>query len=68
MSVENAAIGSEYDEFPELEDPDFQDLARTRVRTLMRTFMPADHPPATEYLLEVWIDGMATALRMARDE
>ncbi|MGV0635803.1 hypothetical protein ABQE69_15680 [Mycolicibacillus trivialis] len=68
MSVENAAVGSEYDEFPELEDPDFQKLARARVHKLMKTFMPADHPPATEYMLEVWIDGMATALRMARDE
>ncbi|MCV7315470.1 hypothetical protein H7J77_07945 [Mycolicibacillus parakoreensis] len=67
MSVENAAVGSEYDEFPELEDRDVQNLARARVRKLMRTFMPADHPPATEYMLEVWMDGMATALRMTRD-
>lgn len=67
MSVENAEIGSQYDEFPELEDRDVQNLARARVRKLMKAFMPADHPAATEYMLEVWLDGMATALRMTGD-
>jgi hypothetical protein len=66
MSIDNAEIGSEYDEFPELEDPDFQSLARTRVRKLGKTFMPSDHPPVTELMLEVWVDGLATGLRMTQ--
>lgn len=67
MGIADAEVGSEYDEFPELEERDFQDLARARVRKLMKTFMPSDHPPATEFLLEVWVDGLATAMRMTRD-
>ncbi len=63
----NAQFGSEYDEFPELTDRDFQKLARDRVRQLTKIFMPASHPGVEEFLLELWIDGLATGLRMARD-
>lgn len=66
MSIENADICSEYAEFPELDDRDFQKLARGRVRKLMHAFMPTDHPEATDLVLEVWMDGLATGLRMAR--
>lgn len=67
MDVENAVVGSEYDEFPELEDRDFQDLARARIRKLGKTFMPSDHPPVSELMIAVWIDGLASGLRMAKD-
>ena len=43
-------------------------MARARVKKLMKAFMPSEHPPATEFMLEVWVDGLATGLRMTRDD
>lgn len=68
MGISDAEVGSEYDEFPELEEKEFQELARARVKKLMKTFMPSDHPPATEFILEVWVDGLATGLRMSKED
>ena len=68
VSVENAPFGSEYDEFPELDDPDFQKLAEARVRKLTKMFMPANHPVVDGLMMSIWIDGLATGLRMAKED
>lgn len=66
-TYEDAQIGSEYDEFPELADHDFQRLARARVQKLTRMIMPASHPGVNELMVSIWVDGLATGLRMAQD-
>ncbi|HET9876062.1 MAG TPA: hypothetical protein VFQ37_09880 [Mycobacterium sp.] len=68
MDYQNAKIGSEYLEFPELADRDFQRLARARVQKLTKMFMPSNHPPVFELMVSVWVDGLATGLRMARED
>ena len=62
-----AAFCSEYDEFPELDDPDFQDLAYQQVAKLAKMVQPAGHPEVTWDMVEMWTDGVAAALRVARD-
>lgn len=66
---ELAAAGfcSEYDEFPDLDDPDFQELAYRRVSGLGKMVQPAGHPEVTWDMVEMWIDGVAAALRVDRD-
>lgn len=66
--LENEQVGSEYVEFPELEDRDFQRLARARVRKLTKMLMPASHPGVDELMVSIWIDGLASGLRMAQDD
>jgi hypothetical protein len=67
-AAENAAIGSEYLEFPELDDRDFQKLAHARVQRLTKMFMPSNHPPVLELMVSIWVDGLATGLRMAGED
>ncbi|OMC06695.1 hypothetical protein A5735_03600 [Mycolicibacter heraklionensis] len=62
-----AGFCSEYDEFPELDDPDFQELAYGRVSKLGRMTQPVGHPEATWDMVEIWTDGVAAALRVARE-
>lgn len=64
----NAEIGSEYLEFPELDDRDFQKLAHARVHKLTKMFMPSNHPPVVELMVAIWVDGLATGLRMAQED
>ena len=68
MGYEDAQIGSEYDEFPELLDRDFQRLARDRVQKLTRMMMPASHPGVNELMVSIWVDGLAAGLRMAQED
>lgn len=65
--LERAGFCSEYDEFPELDDPDFQDLAYGRVSKLGKMTQPIGHPEVTWDMVEIWTDGVAAALRVARD-
>ncbi|KLO31658.1 hypothetical protein ABW16_02215 [Mycolicibacter heraklionensis] len=65
--LESAGFCSEYDEFPELDDPDFQDLAYGRVAKLGKMAQPIGHPEVTWDMVEIWTDGVAAALRVARD-
>lgn len=67
-TAENAEIGSEYLEFPELDDRDFQKLARARVQKLTKMIMPSNHPPVNELMVAIWVDGLATGLRMAKED
>lgn len=67
-AAQNAAIGSEYLEFPELDDRDFQKLAHERVKKLTKMFMPSNHPPVVELMVSIWVDGLASGMRMAREE
>lgn len=62
-----AGFCSEYEEFPELDDPDFQDLAYGRVSKLGKMTQPIGHPEVTWDMVEIWTDGVAAALRVARD-
>ncbi|WP_024443699.1 hypothetical protein [Mycobacterium sp. UM_WGJ] len=64
--LEGAGFCSEYDEFPELDDPDFQDLAYARVSKLGKMTQPMGHPEVTWDMVEIWTDGVAAALRVAR--
>ena len=66
--AENAEIGSEYLEFPELDDRDFQLLARARVQKLTKMFMPSNHPPVNDLMVSIWVDGLAAGLRMAKED
>lgn len=68
QAAADAAIGSEYLEFPELDDRDFQKLARERVGKLTKMFMPSNHPPIVELMVSIWVDGLASGLRMAGDD
>lgn len=61
-----AGLCSQYDEFPELDDRDFQNLAFSRVQKLSRAFQPASHPEVSGYTVEIWMDGVATALRILK--
>lgn len=65
--LEGAGFCSEYDEFPELDDPDFQDLAYRQVAKLGRMVQPDGHPEVTWDMVEIWTDGVAAALRVDRD-
>ncbi len=65
--LERAGFCSEYDEFPELDDPDFQDLAYGRVSKLGKMTQPIGHPEVTWDMVEIWTDGVAAALRVARN-
>ncbi|CAJ1499215.1 hypothetical protein [[Mycobacterium] holstebronense] len=65
--LESAGFCSEYDEFPELDDPDFQDLAYGRVSKLGKMTQPIGHPEVAWDMVEIWTDGVAAALRVARD-
>ncbi|BBX13780.1 MULTISPECIES: hypothetical protein [Mycobacteriaceae] len=67
-AAESAAIGSEYLEFPELDDRDFQRLAHARVGKLTKMFMPSNHPPVMELMVSIWVDGLASGMRMARED
>lgn len=66
-ALEGAGFCSEYDEFPELDDPDFQDLAYGRVSKLGKMTQPIGHPEVNWDMVEIWTDGVAAALRVARD-
>lgn len=66
-ALEDAKLCSEYDEFPELDDSDFQDLAYRQVSKLGNMVQPAGHPEVTWDMVEIWMDGVGTALRVARD-
>ena len=66
--AEKAEIGSEYLEFPELDDRDFQLLARARVQKLTKMFMPSNHPPVNDLMVSIWVDGLASGLRMAKED
>lgn len=66
--LESAETCSEYDEFPELDDRDFQDLACRRVEKISRGIHPIGHPDVIWDKVEIWTDGAAAALRIARDQ
>lgn len=66
--LESAELCGEYDEFPELDDRDFQDLACGRVEKITRDIHPVGHPDVIWDKVEIWTDGVAAALRIARDE
>ncbi len=66
--LESAELCSEYEEFPELDDRDFQDLACRRVEKISRGIHPIGHPDVTWDKVEIWTDGVAAALRIARAE
>lgn len=66
--LDRAELCHEYEEFPELDDPDFQDLACGRVQKLSRGFHPVGHPEVTWDMAEIWTDGVAAALRISRDQ
>ncbi|BBZ21982.1 hypothetical protein [Mycolicibacter hiberniae] len=61
-----AGFCSEYAEFPELDDPDFQELASRRVGKLAKAVQPIGHPDVTWDMAEIWTDGVAAALRVVR--
>ncbi|RAV03691.1 hypothetical protein [Mycolicibacter senuensis] len=63
-----AELCSEYEEFPELDDSDFQDLACGRVEKISHGIHPAGHPDVIWDKVEIWTDGVAAALRITRDE
>ncbi|BBX23766.1 hypothetical protein MTER_31770 [Mycolicibacter terrae] len=65
--LESAELCSEYEEFPELDDRDFQDLACRRVDKISQGIHPAGHPDVMWDKAEIWTDGVATALRIVRD-
>lgn len=65
--LEGAGFCSEYDEFPELDDSDFQDLAYQQVAKIGRMIQPVGHPEVTWDMVEIWTDGVAAALRVDRD-
>lgn len=62
----SAGLCSQYEEFPELDDRDFQNLAFARVQKLSRMVQPASHPEVSGYTVEIWMDGVATALRIVK--
>lgn len=64
--LESPAALSQYAEFPELTDRDFEDLAIDRVHKLIRQVQPRSHPEVSAMAAEIWIDGVATALRLTR--
>lgn len=66
--LESAELCSEYEEFPELDDRDFQDLARRRVDKISKGIHPIGHPDVTWDKVEIWTDGLATALRITERE
>lgn len=66
--LESAETCGEYEEFPELDDRDFQDLACHRVEKISRDIHPIGHPDVIWDKVEIWTDGVAAALRIARDE
>ncbi|MDQ2628699.1 hypothetical protein [Mycolicibacter senuensis] len=67
-TLAGAELCSEYEEFPELDDADFQDLACGRVDKITHGIHPAGHPDVIWDKVEIWTDGVAAALRIARDE
>jgi hypothetical protein len=66
--LKGAELCSEYEEFPELDDRDFQDVASRRVDKISKGIHPIGHPDVTWDKVEIWTDGVAAALRIARDE
>ncbi|MEO6792188.1 MAG: hypothetical protein ABI253_01845 [Mycobacterium sp.] len=66
--LESAELCSEYEEFPELDDRDFQDLACRRVEKISKGIHPIGHPDVIWDKVEIWADGVAAALRISRDE
>jgi hypothetical protein len=66
--LEDAELCSEYDEFPELDDRDFQNLACDRVEKISRGIHPVGHPDVIWDKVEIWTDGVAAALRITREE
>ncbi|MEB3050689.1 hypothetical protein KV112_13230 [Mycolicibacter sp. MYC123] len=68
QQLEGAELCSEYDEFPELDDRDFQDLACGRVEKISHGIHPVGHPDVIWDKVEIWTDGVAAALRIMRDE
>ncbi|HEU4361572.1 MAG TPA: hypothetical protein VFR27_08670 [Mycobacterium sp.] len=68
QDLEHAELCSEYDEFPELDDRDFQNFAFSRVQKLGRTIQPAGHPEVSGYTVEIWMDGVGTGLRIVKQD
>lgn len=66
--LEDAELCSGYDEFPELDDRDFQNLACDRVEKISRGTHPVGHPDVIWDKVEIWTDGVAAALRITREE
>ena len=66
--LEEAELCGEYEEFPELDDRDFQNLAARRVEKISNGIHPIGHPDVTWDKVEIWTDGVAAALRLARAE
>jgi hypothetical protein len=66
--LESAELCSQYEEFPELDDPDFQNLAYGRVQKFGRQLQPAGHPESSGYTVEIWMDGVAAGLRIVKQE
>lgn len=66
--LERAELCGEYEEFPDLDDRDFQDLAGRRVEKITRGVHPVGHPDVTWDKAEIWTDGVAAALRIAQDQ
>ena len=66
--LESAELCSEYEEFPELDDRDFQDLACDRVEKISRGVHPVGHPDVIWDKVEIWTDGVGAALRIVRDQ
>lgn len=64
--LEGAELCSEYDEFPELDDRDFQNLACDRVEKISRGIHPVGHPDVIWDKVEIWTDGVAAALRITQ--
>lgn len=65
--LESAELCSQYEQFPELDDRDFQELACGRVDKISKGIHPNGHPDVTWDKVEIWTDGVATALRIVRD-
>ena len=68
QQLEGAELCSQYQEFPELDDRDFENLACDRVEKISHAVHPEGHPDVVWDKVEIWTDGVAAALRIARDE
>lgn len=66
--LRNAEVCSEYEEFPELDDPDFHNIAFSRVQKLSKATLPVGHPEVSGYTVEIWMDGVATGLRIVKQD
>lgn len=64
--LESPDVFTEYDEFPALNDRDFEDLSIARVGSLIRRAQPGSHPEVSAIAAALWVDGVGTALRFLR--